>query len=372
MRVDFVITELFVGGAERCLTELAIGLAESGDSVRVFSVGPLPTGVKAALVDRLEEHEITVTSGGGDSLRRTAGVYRKLKNWLGSDPPDICQTFMFHANVLGTYAAKAVGVPVRVGGLRVAESRPMRNVMERSAAKRMDSMVCVSSAVAQFAKHHFGNSCPLTTIGNGVDVTRFATAPAFDWTSLGWPDDVDVSLFVGRFHPQKGIELLQKEIEAIAPRDSKRRLLLVGDGPLRSDLENWASSIGSNRVQCLPWQSDVAPLMSASRLLVLPSHYEGMPNVVLEAMAAGIPVVCSQVEGSKELLSHAFAQQSFPSGDASAMKKLVETIMSDELLRAELGSDNRDRVKRDFSIAAMIDAYRRHYRDRLAVRRLEV
>ncbi len=123
MRVDFVITELNVGGAERCLTELAIGLAQSGDEVRVFSLGALPEGNQRGLVDRLQRAGIPISSGVAKSNSQVLAVYRRLKRWFAESQPQVCQTFMYHANVLGTFAAQSSGVDVRVGGLRVAELR---------------------------------------------------------------------------------------------------------------------------------------------------------------------------------------------------------------------------------------------------------
>ena len=362
MRVDFVITGLFVGGAERCLTELALGLAQRGDDVRVFSLASLPTGVQSLLVDRLKAANVPVESGDSNHFLRTPRAYSRLKSWLKESPADVCQTFMFHANVLGALAAKSAGIKVRVGGLRVAEPRPVRCRIEKFAVKRMNSLVCVSNEVKRFAQEYLACDCTKSlVIPNSVDVQRFKNSKVFDWQILGWPRDAVVSVFVGRLHPQKGIELLQSQIDSLAPANSNRKLLLVGGGPLRSDLQAWADGIGEQRVQLLPWQKDVAPIISASRLLVLPSHYEGMPNVVLEAMAAGKPVVCSRVEGSQELLSHAIDQQSFAPGDAEAMKKLAETFLSDEQFSGEIGAKNQTRAESDFSIDSMVDAYRDHY-----------
>lgn len=385
MRVDFVITELFVGGAERCLTELAIGLAETGDDVRVFSLASLPSveGTPLAdrlklpsahqglLVDRLQARGIPVESGGADSPVQMLSMYRNLRNWIDAAQPDLCQTFLHHANVLGTFAARAAGVDTIIGGIRVAEAKRLRCQIERSAVKRMQGVVCVSSAVQRFARSRLGCAAEQSVvIPNGVDVTRFVTTEPVAWSDVGWPCDSIVSLFVGRFHRQKGIELLQEQIDQIAPDGSNRRLLLVGDGPLRSDLERWSHSIGQHRVQLLPWQADIAPLMRACRVLLLPSHYEGMPNVVLEAMAAAKPVVCSRIEGSEEMLADAMDQQSFPAGDSRAMKDLVEQFLSDEVLCEQVGELNQSRVRNDFSIAAMVDAYRSYYRSFLT-RRLD-
>ena len=367
MRIDFIITELFVGGAERCLTELALGCAANGDSVRVFSLASLPRGEQGLLVERLRQNDIPIESASADHSIQFITAYRDLKRWLAASPPDICQTFLFHANVLGTQAARKAGVANRIGGLRVAEARPLRCRVESLAAKRMSSLVCVSNAVERFAHEKLGvPPSKSVVIPNGVDVLRFSTASPIDWSELGWPIDSNVSIFVGRLHAQKGIDLLQSQVDAIAPTNSNRKLLLIGDGPLGSEIRAWANDVGASRVQVLPWQQDIQRYIKAARLLVLPSRYEGMPNVVLEAMAAGKPVVCSRVEGSEELLAHDSERQSFLPGDAAAMKKLVEQFLSDESLCDQVGLNNQQRVRADFSIPAMVDAYRSHYRQVLA------
>ncbi|QDT09560.1 glycosyltransferase family 4 protein [Planctomycetes bacterium K23_9] len=363
MRVDFVITEMYVSGAERCLTQLAKGLAESGDSVRVFSFANFPTGDQSLLVDQLRDAGIPVASAHADHVSSFLSASAKLRSWLVESPPDICQTFLFHANVLGTLAAKKAGVKIRVGGARIAEKRWFRNRIERHAVKQMSSLICVSHGVQEFAATHL--NCPTTkslVIPNGVDVLRFSTATPMAWSEIGWPDDSKVSLFVGRLHPQKGIQLLQSQIDSLAPAQSDRRLLIVGSGPLQSELKSWANDIGPDRVKMIPWQKEIAPIIKACRLLVLPSYYEGMPNVVLEAMAAAKPVVCSSVQGSLELLSHDRDRQVFPIGDDAAMRKLVEPFLADELICDDVGRRNQERVKLDFSVPAMVDAYRSFYR----------
>lgn len=371
MRIDFVITELFVGGAEKCLTELAIGLHTHGDDVRVFSIGSLPsgekapTGEKAALVDRLRSNGIAVTSANADGSAHFFSAQRRLTEWLRESPPDVCQSFLFHANCLSALTARRAGARVLVGGLRVAESHTFRCFLERRAVKKMNRVVCVSNAVADFAAVHLGcDADRAVVIPNGVDFSRYKTANFVLWSDItGWPDESDVVLFVGRFHPQKGLELIRSRIDQIAPVGTNRRMLFVGDGPLRSDLETWAESVGKARCRVLPWQSDVAPLMKSARVLVLPSHYEGMPNVVLEAMATGIPVVCSLVEGSEELLSHQRDTQGFPPGNADQMVELIDALVSDPELAQRIGQSNQQRVRVDFSIPTMVDSYRRLYRD---------
>ena len=367
MQIDFVITELFLGGAERCLTELAIGMADAGDKVRVFSIGSLPTDERGLLVDSLKDAGIEVSSGEANTSLQFITAYRQLRKWLSESNADICQTFLHHANVLGTLAAKSAGLKTRVAGIRVAESKAFRCSVERLALKSSQSVICVSNAVENFAGSRLG--CPpskLTVIPNGVDAQIYANAKQFDWSQIGWPRDAEVSLFVGRLHQQKGIELLQSEVDKLAPLGSNRRLLIVGDGPLRADLDKWAAKHGSQQVQLLGWRPDVASLMASSRLVVLPSHYEGMPNVILEAMAAGKPVVCSRVEGSRELLQHDWDAQTFPAGDSQRMAVLASRYLDQVSIATATGTANQALVNKHYALNIMVKRYREHYQQLLS------
>ena len=362
MRIDFVITEMFLGGAERCLTELAVGMADAGDEVRVFSVGSLPKDERGSLVKRLTDCGIEVSTGDANTSRQVISAYSQLRKWLSSSNADVCQTFLHHANILGILAAKSVGIRTRVAGIRVAESRKLRCMIEGYALKSSQSVICVSEAVEKFAASQLG--CPpskLAVIPNGVDAKNFSSAKEFDWTQIGWPRDSVVSLFVGRLHPQKGIELLQSKVDELAPQGSNRRLLLVGEGPRRAELESWAANCGPQQVQLLGWRPDVASLMASSRLVVLPSRYEGMPNVILEAMASGKPVVCSRVEGSKELLGHDWMQQTFEAGDSQQMTILASRFLENASIATATGRTNQQLVHQHHSLASMVKQYREHY-----------
>ena len=369
MRIDFIITELNIGGAERCLTELACGLAETGEDVRVFSIAPLPSGrssgaQQASLLNRLHQQSIEVQSGEATSLGQAVFAYRRLAEFLHRSPPQVCQTFMYHANVMGTMAAKRNTDAICVGGLRVAENRRWRSLVETRAVAAMDSLVCVSQGVADFAQTRL--ACPderCTVIPNAVDCTHFG-ASGLDsslWKKLGWAPETELILFLGRMHPQKGLDLLQKQIEHLAPPNGNRRLLMIGDGPLSDSIDQWCQQIGRDRVQRLGFQSDVRSWIQMCHLLVLPSRYEGMPNVVLEAMASGKPVVAANVEGIGELLPSP-KDQVFAIDDDETMRRRVDSILCDATLREKLGDENRSRVVRDFSIPSMIDSYRRLYR----------
>ena len=365
LHIDLVITEMFVGGAERCLTELAIGLQKRGDTVRVASIGTLPTGNQAALVQRLRDHRITVESARCDSTYKTYSAYRWLRSWFRQGRPDVVQTMLFHANVLGTFAARSAGVPVCIGGLRVAEKHGSRLLIEKRAIRRMDAVVCVSRSVERFAHAVFGRSIPPTyVIGNAIDVDAIGKIRPVDWTSLGWPSDAQVLLFVGRLHRQKGLDVLVEAIERLlsGPADSQAmRCLLVGDGPQREELTRIAKRLGPARFQLAGWRADSLSLIKGCRVLVLPSRYEGMPNVILEAMAAGKPVAATAVEGVAELLGDAADGQTCPPEDPAALRELIQRLWQDEQAARELGLMNRQRAADEHQMGRLVSDYRDLY-----------
>lgn len=365
LHIDLVITEMFVGGAERCLTELAIGLQNRGDTVRVASIGTLPTGKQATLVQRLQDHGIAVESAGCDSTLQAFKAYQWLKNWFRVGQPDVVQTMLFHANVLGTFAARSAGVPVCIGGLRVAEKHTARLLIEKQAIRRMDAVVCVSRSVERFAHDVFGRSLPPThVIGNAVDVDLIDQTAAVDWTSFGWPGDAQVLLFVGRLHHQKGLDVLVTAIEPLLGGSADTpamRCLLVGDGPQRDELSDVAKRLGPARFKLAGWRGDSLALIKDCRLLVLPSRYEGMPNVILEAMAAGKPVAATAVQGLAELLGDVAGPQTCLPEDPTALRELIQRLWQDPAAAHELGRLNRHRAVELHQIGCLTDRYRTLY-----------
>jgi glycosyltransferase involved in cell wall biosynthesis len=139
-------------------------------------------------------------------------------------------------------------------------------------------------------------------------------------------------------------------------------LLLVGAGPERARLEQQAVRLGiSPRVHFAGFRADVPEILAASDVLLLPSRWEGMPNVVLEAMAAGKPIVATDVEGVGEALGPAAAQQVVRPGHAEAFAAKLNLILGDAALANALGRENQNRVRELFSIDAMVCAYQKLY-----------
>jgi len=288
-----------------------------------------------------------------------------LSGLLRRQRPDLIQTFLYHANVVGARAARRAGVPRRVAGVRVADrGRRLRVLAERWIAKGADCYVCVSNDVAEFCRDElYFPSDKLTVIPNGIDVERFERVEPADRATFGIPPEQPVLVFVGRLDPQKRVLDLIRLAPNLLERLPRHHLLIVGDGPLEREARELVQRLGlGERVHLAGWRADVPAILAGCRLLLLPSRWEGLPNVVLEAMAAGLPVVASRVEGVEQLLGEGGGEQIVEADDLQTFADRAVAVASDEQLSRNLGEANRKRVRAHFSLQAMVARYDRLYR----------
>lgn len=364
IRIAFVITELEVGGAERCLVNLATGLDRGRFDPVVYSLDSRPAGDQALLVRRLELAGIPVRFVGVSSSWQILWAIRKLGRMLAGQRPHIVQTFLFHANVVGTLAAtRRRPRPRIVTGIRVADPSRRRQRLERWVSGRAERIVCVSQSVAYFC--NVRGRMPhekLVVIPNGIDLDQYPAAPAADLTQFAVPEDRQVVVFVGRLHEQKGIDWMLRVAPRLLTQLPTHDLLLVGDGPERKRLQHLAASLGiADRVHFAGWRPDVPEILAASALLVLPARWEGMPNAVLEAMATGLPVVSTRAAGVEELLGPLSHGQTVDVGDANGFVEAVLQLAGNPEKSQEIGRQNRLRAGEAFSLGAMLAAYQRLY-----------
>ncbi len=363
IRIAFVITELEFGGAERCLANLVTGIDRARFEPVVYALKPRPAAGEDLLVQQIEAANIPVHFL---NLRSTANFLvgvAKLKHLLRQHKTEVVQTFLFHANVIGALAAKSAGVSRVAAGIRVADSTRWRMVLERLLLRRVDHIVCVSQSVANFVTVQGGfPPAKLRVIPNGIDLTRNSTSETLDRSRLSVPVDRRILLCVGRLHEQKGFDWLLELAPELFKRLPEHDLVLVGDGPERRSLGAAASRLGIHeRVHFVGWSPDVSQWMQAAEVLLLPSRWEGMPNVLIEAMGCGLPVVATSVEGVNEVLGPLAAGQAVPFGDDAAFVDAVCKIIGDSALRAKLGADNHARIQDEFSLRAMISKYEELY-----------
>lgn len=365
IRVALVITELDIGGAERQLVNLATGLDRRWYKPRVYALGPPPREDRDELVRRLKEYDIPVEFLSATRWWQYPQTVQRLTAHLRDFRPHVMQSFLFHANVIGTQAARQAQVPKVAIGIRVADRRRLRAWLERRAALQADKVVCVSRAVAELVGRqlnvaHDASQRKLQTIPNGIVIERFRDAQPTDLTSFGIPPSQRVVTCVGRLAAQKGLGDLLKVLPELVQRVPSVALLLVGDGPLKSALKQQATRLGvEQRVHFAQWQPNIPGILAASQVLALPSRYEGMPNAVMEAMAAGLPVVARPVEGVPELLGDTHPLQYCQTAREFA-DALAQLLQHEHLARA-VGDQNRARIEQHFSLPAMVATYERMF-----------
>lgn len=357
--IAFCITELDRGGAERALSSLVMGLDRQRWSPHVFCLGP-----HGHFADVLQENAIPVHCFNGHGLRSLPRVLWQLIFAFRRLRPALLQTFLFHGNLVGRIAGRLAGIPVIVSGIRVAERRsPWFGRVDRWTNGLVDHNVCVSQGVAEFSVRETGlPPGKISVIPNGVDFDRFATATAVDLRSLGLDPGAPVVITVARLEEQKGINDLLQAAVLVLQGEPASQFLIVGDGRERKQLEALAASLGvATSVRFLGPRGDVPALLKASSVFVLPSLWEGMPNALLEAMAAGLPVVATDVEGSREILgsneSGLLVPPRQPAKLAEAILRLLhETESSSRLVEISQGIV-RNKFAENSVVASYVDLY---------------
>ena len=366
VRLVFCITELDLGGAERALSQLVMGLNRDEWEPHVICLGP-----RGHFVDALKAAQIPVVCLNARGIQSLPRVLVRLTQELRRLKPALLQTFLFHANLLGRIAARLAGVPNVVSGLRVADHRsPWYGRLDRWTNFLVTTNICVSQGVADYSADVVGLArSKLRVIPNAVDMERFANATPTDLTQFGIPASSRVFIAIGRLERQKGMDLL---IDAVAQWTSipdDVHVLIVGDGmdrdPLRSQVEQHRLT---DRIHFAGQRQDVPGLLKAATGLVLPSRWEGMPNVVLEAMAAGLPVIASRVEGVPELVRDRVTGLIVATGEIGELMSAMSWVTDHPQFRVSAGTESQDIVAKTFTTNAIREAYTTVYKNILVGR----
>lgn len=359
MRIDLIITELDNGGAEKCCAALASYLHSQGHGVRVIALGREPTDSRNSLAVSLREQRIELHFLGGSSVLALPKVMLKLRRLIRADRPEIAQSFLWHANVVSAAIYPAFHIPV-IGGVRVAEPRTSRHAIGAWAARRSAHIVCVSSGVANWCQQ-FEKVAPekISVIPNGISIDDVPnrTESKRDHFPAGL-ENRKLLLFIGRLEHQKGIDILLARSDSLLKQLPDFDMVLLGEGSYRPACEQHirASEFGK-RIHLMGHRKDAMHWIQRSEIVVLPTRYEGMPNVILEAMAAGRTVVTTRVEGIAELLGDTVESQSVPVGNWDDFESRVVEIANNAPQRQSLGHKNLERCRAHFQLADQMRAY---------------
>lgn len=263
------------------------------------------------------------------------------------------------------------GVAARLAGAKVVHtehecyslSRKRILLLLRALSTLVHVVTGVSGPVTEFLRCRVGiPAAKLGTVSNGVDIARFQTARGLDRSVLGCAADDVVIGCIARLEPEKGHLALLKAFSRLRSGHPHVKLLVVGEGGERSRLERTAEALRlDGSIRFLGVREDIPQVMAACDLIALASIREGLPLVVLEAMAAGKPVVATAVGAVSEAVQDGSTGLLVPPDDAASLEIALKGLVTDGERRRMMGERALTRVRSRYSFDRSAEAYRTIY-----------
>ena len=358
MRILFVTTDTRTGGTPTRMASIARGARAHGHEVMMVSV--LPAGaVSASLAaDAIPTDDLGVTS----AASAMKGV-RKLRRIIAGWKPDLIQASLWHGNLFSLLAARGSSVPVLAGHQSVDDDKPLvRVAIDRIILRRATANVCVSEKVGarMIVRDKIARESVVTIpIGKNLDDFSGVDKEASrDLWNL--PGDAKVVGWLGRFDPVKDLPTLMRAVGVL----EDWWLLVGGAGEGAADIEHAAWTIGiEKRTRVYTDVTEVPRFMAALDVFALPSLQEGSPGALVEAMAAGLPVVATPVGGVPEIVSEGRNGLLVPVRDPGELARAIVRAYGATIL----GEAARETVRRWFSEEAMVDAHLRLWHEVVSV-----
>jgi glycosyltransferase involved in cell wall biosynthesis len=346
-RILYVITDLETGGVPLHLHRLVTSLDRTRFDPLVVSLAA-PGPVSAML----EADGIPTRACGARGPLDLIALWR-LCRLIRRCQPDLIHALLFHANIAARLVGRLAGFPGEriITEIQTVEiERPWHLILDQLTHGLCHCQIGNSPAVIDHLVRRAALPREfLVYIPGGVDPARHQNVIPADRFSWEIPPPAKLLIWVGRMDPVKGLDHLLEAL-ALLPADPSTHLLLVGDGPERSPTKARADRLGlSHRVHFTGFREDIPALLAAADLFVFPSLTEGMPNALLEAMAAGLPVVACDVPGCRDLIDNQLNGCLVPPGSPPAMAAALAHLLADPLLARRLGQEARRTVLRDYS-----------------------
>lgn len=368
MRVLFLSTSMGMGGADQQLLSAAREMRARGHEVFVVSLTPLgPMGLEARSLG-IPTESLDMARGIPDP-RGLLRLARLVRAWR----PDVLHSHMVHANLMARVLRLLVPVPVLVSTIHnISEGGALLMAGYRVTNGLVDHMTIISEAAAdRFVRDRIIPKQLLSVIPNGVNADEFRNVPTGARESvrraLGLAGEF-AWLAVGRFEIAKDYPTMLHAFAKVRERQPRAVLLLVGRGSLQGEIESLAAALGlEGAVRFLGVRRDVPEIMSAADGYLMSSAWEGMPMVLLEAAAAGLPIVATAVGGNHEVVGDGESGFLVPPRDADALGGAMLRLMRlPESDRHAMGERGRERVRSRYGLGRVVERWMEVYCEVLA------
>lgn len=285
----------------------------------------------------------------------STGAALQLARFLRRKRIQIVHSHMFQSSMLASPIAKFCGVRVVIETPHIREHwrrgwLKRRFFVDRLVARTVDHYIAVSEANAAYL-----SACKrlpkrkITHIRQGCDLERFRglqKRPADLKQSLGFAEMDPVLVVVGRLEAQKGHKILFQALPCIRNEFPNVRVICVGEGGLRLELERQVAELGlGDCVKFVGYRSDIRPWLAIAEMSVLPSFYEGLPLAAIESIAAGCPAVASAVDGTPEVIVDQVTGLTVPPGNPESLAGAILRLLRDPELRRRMGCEGRRRAE---------------------------
>ena len=348
-RVAIVVTRLNIGGPARLVTSLATEPREFDSVLLAGSTGPREGSMEEAAI----EAGARVTRVPGlrrepallDDLRALLWLYRYFRR----ERPDVVATHMAKAGALGRLAAWLARVPVRVHtfhghvleGYFGSGMSTVFRWLERILGMLTTRFVAISPAIAaQLSELRIGQG-KISIIRIGFDLEPFRRhEPGHLRREFGLPPSAETVGVVGRLVPVKGHEVFLGAAARLLEKRPSAHFFVVGDGERWDELHMMAAQLGlDGRVHFTGWRHDLVEVYSDLDVVVCCSHMEGTPSTVIEAGAAGRPVIGTRVGGLPDIISDGVSGLLVEDGDVSALATSIQTLLDQPQLARKMGAE---------------------------------
>ncbi len=358
MRIAHLTASPFFGGPERQM----LGLALSMDAQSLFFSFP-ERGLCQPFLEELQRHGFSAEALAHNTPHFFAAI-REFRDKLDEHEVDVLCCHGYKANLLGRPAAQKLGIPVvAVSRGYTAATWKVRlyEAADRFCLRYMDRVVCVSTAQAEKVIAAGAPGENVRVIRNAIFTDRFGEPDepgrAFLQSHFTNPRSHLIGA-AGRFSPEKGFRHLVEAAAQVVKTYANAGFLLFGDGVLRDALTNEIKNYHlENNFVLADFRNDLDRWLPNFDLFALPSYTEGLPNVVLEAFAARVPVVATAVGGTPEVIQDGQNGYLVPPADSTSMAERITRLLDDERLRETMGMSGYFRVRDRFTFDAQARQY---------------